>query len=112
MIKLSLTRLAATVSGLALSLTAGAGVASAEPDFGPMVNTTCTYEQAMAAVHAENPIAAQYLDQSPPNLEFLRVFLASSPDERMQLIRQVENNPGAAEAFPIIQQMFASCHNY
>jgi hemophore-related protein len=107
-----LTRLTAAVGGLALSVTAGAGVASAQPDFGPMVNTTCTYDQAMAAVHAENPMAAQYLDASPPNLEFLRVFLASSPDQRMNLIDQVKNNPGAAEAFPIIQQMFASCHKY
>ncbi|WP_099038965.1 hemophore-related protein [Mycobacterium neglectum] len=112
MIKLSLTRTAAAVGGLAWSLTGWAGVASAQPDYGPMVNTTCTYDQAMAAVHAENPMAARYLDASPPNLEFLRVFLASSPDERMNLIRQVEDYPGATEAFPIIQQMFASCHNY
>ena len=112
MIKLSLTTLTAAVGGLALSLAAGAGVASAQPNFESMVNTTCTYDQAMAAVHAENPMAAQYLDASPPNLEFLRVFLASSPDQRTNLINQVKNNPGAAEAFPIIQQMFASCHKY
>src|SRR6478752_1755486 len=110
--KLPLARLAVAVAGAGLLLSAGAGLSSAEPDLGPLVDSPCTYDQAIAAVHAENPMAAQYLDQSPPNLQFLRVFLASSPDERMQLIRQVENNPGAAEAFPIIQQMFASCHNY
>lgn len=112
MIKLSLTRLIAAAGGAALSLTAGAAVAFAQPDFGPMVNTTCTYDQAMAAIHAENPTAAQYLDASPPNLEFLRVFIASSPDQRRNLIDQVKNNPGAAQAFPIIQQMFASCQKY
>jgi hemophore-related protein len=112
MIKLSLTGLTAAVGGLAVSLAAAAGVASAQPEFEPMINTTCTYDQAMAAVHAENPMAAQYLDSSPPNLEFLRVFISSSPDQRRNLISQVRNNPGAAEAFPVIQQMFASCQNY
>lgn len=112
MIKLSLARATAAFGGLALSLAAGTGLASADPDFGPLINTTCTYDQAMAAVHAENPMAAQYLDSSPPNQEFLRVFLNSAPDQRANLIEQVKNNPGAAEAFPIIQQMFASCHNY
>ncbi|BBX04042.1 hemophore-related protein [Mycolicibacterium moriokaense] len=112
MIALMLPRLAAAFCGLALSLAAGAGIASAQPNFDPMINTTCTYDQAMAAIHAENPMAAQYLDSSPPNLEFLRVFIASTPDQRRNLISQVQNNPGAAEAFPVIQQMFASCPNY
>lgn len=112
MINLSFARLTAVAGGVALSVAAAAGVASAQPNFEPMINTTCTYDQAMAAVHAENPMAAQYLDSSPPNLEFLRVFVASSPDQRRNLISQVRNNPGAAEAFPVIQQMFASCQNY
>ena len=58
MTKLSLTRLAVAVGGLALSLTAGAGVASADPDLDPIVNTTCTYPQAVAALNAQNPAAA------------------------------------------------------
>lgn len=112
MIKQSLTGVAIAVGGLALSLAAGTGVAAAEPDWGPMINTTCTFDQAMAAVHAENPTAAQYLDQSPPNKEFIRVFLASSPDKRMSLINQVKDNPGADQALPVIQQTMASCPNY
>jgi hemophore-related protein len=112
MIELSLTRLAVTVGGLALSLAAGTGVASADPNIGPMVNSPCTYDQAMAAVHAENPMAAQYLDQSPPNLEFLRVFLSSSPDQRVNLLNQIKNNPGADQAFPVFRQMLTSCTKY
>lgn len=103
---------ACAFGGVALSAAGGAGNASANPAYEPIINTTCTYDQAMAAVHAENPMAAQYLDASPPNLEFLRLFIASSPDQRRGLISQVENNPGADQAFPIIQQMFANCHNY
>jgi hemophore-related protein len=112
MIKLSLARLAVVVGCMGLSLSAGAGIASADPDFGPMINTTCTYSQAMAALNAQNPTAARLLDQSPPNQTFLRQFIASSPDQRVQLIDQVKNNPGAREAFPVIQQMFATCNNY
>ncbi|PLV44823.1 hypothetical protein X011_25040 [Mycobacterium tuberculosis variant microti OV254] len=77
-----------------------------------MVNTTCTYDQAMRAVHAENPMAAQYLDQSPPNLQFLRQFMASTPDERLNLLKAIQNNPGADQAFPIFRQMMIDCKNY
>jgi hemophore-related protein len=112
MMKLPLTGLAVAVGGLAVSLAAGSGLASAEPDYGPMVNSTCSYTQAMAAVHAENPMAADYLDQSPPNREFLRVFLSSPRDERVNLLNQIKNNQGADQALPVFQQMLTSCVNY
>jgi hemophore-related protein len=112
MSKRPLAALAAGVGCLALSLSAGVGVASATPDIGPMVNTTCTYDQAMRAVHAENPMAAQYLDQSPPNLQFLQTFMASSPDQRVNLLKAIQNNPGADQAFPIFKQMMTDCKNY
>jgi hemophore-related protein len=112
MSKRTLTGLAVGVGCLALSLTAGTGVASATPDIGPMVNTTCTYDQAMRAVHAENPMAAQYLDQSPPNLQFLQTFMASSPDQRVNLLKAIQNNPGADQAFPIFRQMMTDCKDY
>lgn len=112
MIKLTFTRLAVAIGGAALSLTAGAGLASAEPDLGPMVDSPCTYDQAMKAVHTENPMAAQYLDQSPPNQQFLRVFLSSPRDERVNLLNQIKNNPGADVALPVFQQMLSSCSKY
>jgi hemophore-related protein len=77
-----------------------------------MVNTTCTYDQAMRAVHAENPMAAQYLDQSKPNLQFLQTFFASSPAERVNLLKAIQNNPGADQALPVFQQMMTDCKNY
>ncbi|CDO88282.1 hypothetical protein AWC29_20685 [Mycobacterium triplex] len=107
-----LAGLAVGVGCLALSVSAGAGIASATPDIGPMVNTTCTYDQAMRAVHAENPMAAQYLDQSPPNQQFLQQFMASTPDQRVNLLKAIQNNPGADQAFPIFRQMMISCKNY
>lgn len=112
MSKMWLTRLALAVGGPALVLAAGAGTASATPDIGPMVNTTCTFDQAMRAVHAENPFAASYLDASPPNLQFLRQFMSSTPDQRVSMLNAVKNNPGADEALPVFTQMMTSCVNY
>jgi hemophore-related protein len=112
MMKRSLAKLAVVAGGLALASTAGAGVASADPDFGPMINTTCNYDQAMRAVHAENPMAAQYLDQSPPNQQFLQQYLASSPDQRVNLLKAIQHNQGASQALPIFQQMMTDCTRY
>jgi hemophore-related protein len=112
MMKVSLTKLAAGVGGLALALTAGAGLASAQPNVDAMVNSPCTYDQAIAAVNAENPTAAKYLNSSPPNLQFIRVFLSSSKDERVSLLNQVKNNPGIDQAIPVFTQMMTSCVNY
>jgi hemophore-related protein len=107
-----LTRLAATVGGLALASTAGAGIASADPDYGPMIHTTCTYDQVMRAVHAENPAAARYIDQSPPNQQFLQQYLNSTPDQRVDLLHAIEHNHGAQQALPVFQQMMTDCVNY
>jgi hemophore-related protein len=112
MIKRSLTSLAFAVGGLALSLTAGAGVAAADPDLGPMVNTTCTYSQAVKALNAQNPAAAAIFSESPQTQAFLHQFIDSSPDQRLQLAQQVENTPSARPYFPIIQQMFTTCNRY
>ena len=101
MSKRLLTGLAVGVGCLAVSLTAGVGVASATPDIGPMVNTTCTYDQAMRAVHAENPWPRSTSTSRRPTCNFCRQFMASSPDQRVNLLKAIQNNPGADQAFPI-----------
>jgi hemophore-related protein len=112
MIKLSLTRLAVAVGGLALSLTAGAGVASADPDLGPIVNTTCTYSQAVSALNAQDPAAAAQFNASPPTQSYLRQFLASPPSQRQAMAQQIAGSPGAEEYFGLLQQVFNTCKNY
>ena len=112
MIKPSLTRLAVVVGSLALSLTAGAGIASADPDLGPIVNTTCTYPQAVAALNAQNPEAAAQFNASPATQSVLRQFLASPPSRRLQMAQQLESSPGAAQYIGVIQQIAATCNNY
>ncbi|MGB8209200.1 MAG: hemophore-related protein, partial [Mycobacterium sp.] len=90
MVTLSLTRLAAAVAGLALSLTAGASVASADPDLGPVINTTCSYSQVVSALNAQTPAAGAQLNASPSAQAVLRGFLDSSPDQRRQIAQELQ----------------------
>jgi hemophore-related protein len=112
MIKLSLSSVAVAVGGLALSLTAGAGIASADPDLGPIVNTTCTYPQAVAALNAQDPAAAAQFNSSPMAQGALRQFLAAPPSQRMQMAQQMESSPRAQQYLGVIQQIASTCNNY
>ena len=111
---------AAPTRGLATSVTATETSPSApqtsaqlrHPDISPMIYTTCTFDQAMRAVHAENPEAARYIDASPPNLQFLRQFMASTPDQRVRLLNAIKDNPGADNALAVFTQMMTTCVNY
>ena len=111
MIKWPLTGLAAAVAGLALSLTLGPGAASADPDMGPIVNTTCNYSQVMAALNAQNPAAAAKFNSSPIAQSYLH-FLAAPPPQRQQMAQQAMNTAGAAQQFGIVQQVAATCNNF
>ena len=110
--KLPLTGLAAAVAGLAVSLTASLGVASADPDLGPIVNTTCNYSQVMAALSAQNPAAAGKFNSSPIAQSYLRQFLAAPPSQRQAMAQQAMSTPGAAQQFGLVQQVAATCNNF
>jgi hemophore-related protein len=113
MVTLSLTRLAAAVAGLALSLTAEASVASADPDLGPIVNTTCSYPQVMAALNAQDPAAAAQFNASLPAQYALSQFLAAPPSQRLQLVQQMGSLPGGAQQYlGAIQPIANTCNNY
>ncbi|WP_082983807.1 hemophore-related protein [Mycobacterium sp. 1165178.9] len=107
-----LTKLSVGVAGLALSLTAGAGVASAAPDLGPAVNTTCTYDQLVAALNAEDPTVATFFNSDPEMQDGLRQFLAGSPSQRRQTAQEIANNPDSQPYLDSLQRTFATCHNY
>lgn len=100
------------MSGLALSLSLGAGIASADPDIDPMVNSTCTYDQWVAALHAQNPGPASAFDSQPQTQAFMQRFLSAPPQRRVSMARMVMNMPGAAENFPVVQQAFSACNSY
>jgi hemophore-related protein len=112
MVARSWIRLAAAVGGLALSLVAGAGIASADPDLGPAINTTCSYPQVVAALNAQSPAAAARFNSSPSAQGWLQSFLASPPAQRAQMAQQAEAMPGAAKYIGLIGQIANTCNNY
>jgi hemophore-related protein len=112
MLALWLTRAAAGVGGLAVVLAAGGGIASADPELGPIVNTTCSYGQVMGAMKAESPQAAADFNSSPAADSWLRSFLAAAPAERKQMAREVEGLPALQPYKPVIKQIANTCKNY
>ena len=113
MTKVSLTRrLGVAVGGLTLSLTAGAAVASADPDLGSAINTTCTYGQFVAALNAENPAMAEYFNSSPQMQAGLRQFLAGSPSQRKQWAQEMASAPQNQPYLGVVTQAFNTCNNY
>lgn len=108
----SLTKFAVGVCGLALSLTAGSGLASADRDLSPFVNTTCNYEQVTSALQAADPQAAAQFNSSPQSVSFLRQFLAAPPNQRQQMAQMLASQPGADEQFGLVQRVFSTCNNY
>lgn len=111
MIKLSRAKLAIAVGGLAVAIPASVGVASAGP-FDSAVNTTCSYEQVVAAINAEQPTLAQEFNGSPFAQGALRSFLASGPAERQQTVNQLQGSPAAQQYFGPINSIAGSCNNY
>lgn len=116
MVRLSLIKLSAGACGLALLSTAQAGVASAEPDLSPAINTTCNYSQVVSALNAQSPAAAAELNESPTAQAALRGFLDSSPDQRQQIAQELESEPdtqGYVQQFAgLIVQVANTCNNY
>ncbi|HEY9303149.1 MAG TPA: hemophore-related protein [Mycobacterium sp.] len=112
MVTPSFTRLAAAVGGLALSLVAGAGIASADPAIDSAINTTCSYPQVVAALNAQSPADAAKFNASPMAQGWLRSFLASPPPQRAQMAQQAQGMPGAGKYIGLIGQLANSCNNY
>ena len=112
MVTRSFTRLAAAVGGLALSLVAGAGIASADPAIDAAVNTTCSYPQVVGALNAQSPAAAAKFNSSPMAQGWLRNFLASPPPQRAQMAQQAEAMPAAAQYIGLIGQIAGTCSNF
>ena len=112
MIKPLLTRVGVAVGSLALSLTAGVGVASADPDLGSAVDSTCTYSQFVAALNAQNPEYGSAFNLSPDLQAQLQQFLASPRDQRQQWAQAVVSTPANQQLLPIIQKAFDTCNNF
>lgn len=106
------TKLAAASGGLAVLLTAGVGIASAQPGVDSIVNTTCTYPQVIAALNAQSPALADQFESTPAATAYLRSLLAASPNERRGMVAQLQGMPGAAQYTDVVVAVANSCSNF
>ncbi len=110
------TRSVVAAGGLAVALYAGAGIASADPapdpDLDRVVNSTCTYNQAISALNANYPDAAAAFNKSPIAQGFLRQFVDSPPDQRRQMAYQIQGMPDAQPYLNTMKQVAKICNRY
>lgn len=122
----SLVRIAAGIGVFAAVSMSGAGIASAEPGAGPLIETTCSYGQLMAALQVEAPEASARLAQRPDAQAKLQEFVALPVDQRKQRVQgflnrnpdvrakidERRNTPEGQEKVQILAGIAATCHNY
>jgi hemophore-related protein len=109
---MSRTKVVVAAAGLALSLGTGAGIASATPDTSAIVNSTCTYPQVMGALNDQSPETANELNANPIASGWLQSLVAAPPDQRAQMIQQVQGMPGLQPYLGVIYQVANTCNRY
>ena len=111
---------------IALPVLALPGVANAQPGNGPLIQTTCNYDQLYAAVRTEAPKAAAELDNRPAAQQKLQDFVVMSVEQRQQeLARLLAENPlwqakidekwdtpEGQEKVQTMARIADPCHNY
>lgn len=91
-----------------LSLSAGTGLASADP----IIDTTCSYPQVINALNAENPTLAQKFNANPLAGAMLSNFLSSPPDKRAQLAQEFQTTSWGQKYFGAMASIANTCNNY
>lgn len=105
-----MTRIVAAAGGLALTFTAGMATASAEPDLTPLLNSTCTYDQVVAAMNQNEPELAATILPNPLAVGFLHNLINAGPDQRRTMYEQAEARyPINA---PKILTLASTCQNF
>jgi hemophore-related protein len=96
----------------AIAVLAGSGVASAAPNIEAIVYSTCSYPQVMAALNATSPEMAANFEASPMAVMWLQNLIASGPEQRREMIAQVQTLPGIQAYTTLINQVATSCQNF
>ncbi|MCW2624149.1 hemophore-related protein [Mycobacterium sp.] len=109
---LSRTKLVVTSACLALSLSTGAGIASAQPDASAIINSTCTYPQVIAALNDQSPATANQLNANPLAVAWLQGLVAAPPDQRARMVHQVQGIPALQPYIGVIYNVANSCNGY
>ncbi|MCP9271963.1 hemophore-related protein [Mycolicibacterium arenosum] len=109
MLTISLKRsLVAAVGAAALSLSVGGGVANADP----IIDTTCTYPQVIAALNTENPTLAAKFASNPVAAGMLTNFLSAPPAERQKLATNFQQTSWGQKYFGAMSAIAGVCNNY
>ena len=104
----SKTLLVSAVGGVAVSIALGAGVASADP----LIDTTCSYPQVVAALNSENPALAEKLNGNPLAAAMVGNFLSAAPSERAQLVQEYQATSWGQKYFGQMAAIAGTCNNY
>jgi hemophore-related protein len=107
-----LTGAAVAAFALAIEVLSETGIATADPDYSALINTTCSYEQVIGAVRAQNPAAAAFLDSRLDQQDAFRAYFAQPPASRANIVAQNKANPAAQQVLDVAQGAVAVCHNY
>ncbi|PXX61544.1 hemophore-related protein [Nocardia tenerifensis] len=100
--------------------------ASAQPGCGELLESTCTFAQVDAALHAQFPDIAARLDAHPERKAKLQEFLNLPVDQRKQRVQQFldthpdakarldkhRDSPKAQERLQKLHTIADTCHNY
>ena len=123
MFTLASSKYLVVAGAVAVAATMGVGVASADPDLDPIINTTCNYAQVTAALNVVSPDMAAKLAQNPRASSRLQSFLAAPVDERQQMAQramamapQFQGAMGGGinpqQILGELTQVASTCHNY
>ncbi len=104
----SKTLIAAAIGGLAVTFAAGTGMASADP----IVDTTCSYPQVIAALNTEDPALAEKFSANPLAAAMLGNFLSSPPVERQELVQEFQTTSWGQKYFGAMASIAGTCNNY
>jgi hemophore-related protein len=102
------------------------GVASALPLDGPLISTTCSYSQLVAALAVEAPELSDRLAQNPDAQGKLQKFVALPVEQRKSAIRAVlarnpqwesiidekRNTQQGQDKVAMLARVAGTCHNF
>jgi hemophore-related protein len=105
---------------------ATAGLASAEPGDGPLIATTCSYDQLVSALNVEAPQLASALASHPDAQAKLQELIALPVDQRKQRVKAVldrnpdwrssieqkRNTPEGQQKVAVMARVAETCHYY
>lgn len=112
MVTLTILKPLAAAGFVALSLSAGAGIAAAAPDTSVLVNTTCSYDQVVAAINSEVPGEASGFNSSPQLQGLLRDYLSAPKPDRESMVQQGLSHPFLADDIGAMLTVANSCNKY